>query len=284
MYRWLILFITTCCAAFEPYDIHVTLRHIEPSGIGYRRGYTTLDAFFMGQECAYYPFLDLSAHGSDHLRMAGNFGGGFRYAAESDWIYGINFWYDLRQGDHRGFDQVGRCYHQVGVGLEALGPCVDFRFNFYQPVGKKSWRFSQTHFNDNAGITPIFTFKKQSTFTCLNAEMGGLIGSGTFCHCIDWSTYLACGPYMIKQHLKHEKWGVNLRLKADLTEYWTLEVRTGYDQLYLGSMQVTVALHIPLYPDSTLKQQTCCIHDFFRRALTQPVERLFEIMPFRTQR
>jgi hypothetical protein len=49
--------------------------------------------------------------------------------------------------------------------------------------------------------------------------MGGYIGTGTFCHCVDWRTYFAIGPYMIKEHRKNEKWGATLRLDADLTPY-----------------------------------------------------------------
>lgn len=285
MYKFLLvlIFIASYCSAFEPYSIRASLEHIEGSGIGYRRGYTTLDGFIMGRDSCCYPFLNIRGHGFNNRRMAANFGGGIRCLSDCDWIFGANFWYDLRQGDHRGFNRVGRCYHQFGFGLEAFGPVLDFRFNFYQPVGKKAWRFTQIHFNDNAGITPIFSFKKQLTFTGLDAEVGGYIGCGSFCNCLDWSVYLALGTYMIKEYRKNEDFGINARLKADLTEYWTLEVRAGYDQHYLGSMQVKVAFHFPLYPKSSLRQEHC-FPDYFRKEITQPVERLLEIMPLRTKK
>lgn len=259
------------------------LSHTEGSGVGYRRGFTTLSGFLMGEGCNFYPFLDIRGHGMDNRKLAGNFGGGLRYLTESDWIFGINAYYDLRQGDHRDLNRVGHCFHQVGIGLEALSDCVDFRFNFYQPVGKKRWDFTQIHFNDNKGIIPIFSFKKQTTFTYLNAEVGGFIGSGRFCHCVDWRTYFAIGPYMIKEHRKNEKWGASLRLDADLTPYLSFEVRTGYDQLFLGYGQVKISLHFPLYPLSSMRQATDLCGDIFNDTIAQSVQRI-EIMPLKSSK
>jgi hypothetical protein len=288
MFAWILSACLLSASAYsydyDLYTIQTELSHTEGSGIGYRRGLTSLDALFMARDCTetFYPFLDIKGHGFDNRKLAANFGMGFRYAAETCWIFGANLWYDLRQGDHRDLDRVGHCFHQFGFGLEAIGPVVDFRFNLYLPVGKKIWNFTQIHFNDGQGITPLFSFKQQRTFSAVNAEIGGYIGSGTFCHCIDWKTYLAFGPYLIKEYHHNEKWGVNLRLKADLTEYWSLEVRTGYDQLYLGSMQVKIAFNFPLYPLSSVQKETCCAPDAFRQLLIQPIVRLLEIMPLRT--
>lgn len=187
-------FLFTSASALEPYFAGSDLSHTEGSGVGYRRGFTTLSGFLMGESCNLYPFLDIRGHGFDNRKLAGNFGGGIRYQTDSSWIFGINAYYDLRQGDHRDFNRVGHCFHQVGIGLEALSDCIDFRFNFYQPVGKKQWDFTQIHFNDNQGITPIYSLKTQTTFTYLNAEMGGFIGKGTFNNCVDWRTYFAIGP------------------------------------------------------------------------------------------
>lgn len=280
----LLAFLNTLDASYGLYSIQCDISHTEGSGIGYRRGYTTLEGFFMGRDCekcSCYPFLDVRGQGFNNRKMGANFGAGVRYLSSFDWIYGINLWYDLRQGDHRDLNSVGHCFHQAGIGFEAIGPIVDFRFNFYQPVGKKSWSFQQFHFNDHKGITPIISYKKTDTFRMCNAEIGGYIGCGTFCCCIDWKIYLATGPYLLQEHCHAEKWGVNLRLKADLTPYWSLEVRTGYDQLFLGSLQVKLMLQIPLYPLSSMKKESWIILDCFRELITQPIER-FEIMPLRT--
>jgi hypothetical protein len=280
---FLSLFLFTSSFASEPYFAMSTLSHTEGSGIGYKRGFTTISGFDMVESCTLYPFLEIRAHGFDNRKLAGNFGGGVRYRSDSEWILGANLYYDLRQGDHRDLNRVGHYFHQVGIGLEALSECVDFRFNFYQPVGKKRWDFRQIHFNDNAGITPIFSYKKQTTFTYLNAEMGGYIGTGTFCHCVDWRTYFAIGPYMIKEHHKNEKWGAALRLEADFTPYLSFEFRTGYDQLYLGYAQVKVSLNFPLYPLSSIRQASDLCGDIFNDSITQPARRI-EIIPLKSSK
>lgn len=277
---FILLSLISTSYALEPYYARADLSHTEGSGIGYRRGFTTLDGFLMGESCNLYPFIDIRGHGMDNRKIAGNFGAGLRYISESDWIFGINAYYDVRQGDHRDFDRNGHYFHQVGIGLEALSDCLDVRFNFYQPVGKKRWDFTQIHFNDGLGITPIFSFNRQTTFTYLNAEIGSYIGSGSFCNCVNWRTYFAVGPYMLKEHHKNEKWGAALRLDADLTPYLSLEFRTGYDQQFLGYGQVKLAIHFPLYPLSSIRQVTDTCGYPFSEPVTVPVERI-EIMPLK---
>lgn len=262
------------------YSADARLSHTEPGGIGYKRGYTTLEGFLMGNCGAVYPYIDILGHGFNDRRLAANLGMGFRYDSDKCWVFGMHFWYDMRQGNHRDLDRVGRCYHQASFGIEALGPLLDFRFNFYQPVGKKAWNFTQIHFDDNSGITPIFSRKKQTTFKGFDAEVGGFIACGKVC-CTDWSAYLAIGPYLIQEYRHHEKWGAKLRLATALSPYLTLEVRTSYDPLFFGSLQVRAELNFPLYPESSLHQQTCCLRDWFREWISQPVKRQ-EIMPLRS--
>ncbi len=277
------LILSLLCAstfAFEPYLARSDLSHTAGSGIGYKRGFTTLDAFLMAERCNLYPFLDIRGHGMDNRKVAGNFGGGIRYLSNVNWIFGANAYYDIRQGDRRDLTRVGHYFHQVGIGLEALSDCIDFRFNFYQPVGEKSWNFTQIHFNDGQGLTPIFSFKKQTTFTYLNAELGGYISCGSFCNCVNWRTYFAIGPYMVKEHRKNEKWGAALRLTADLTPYLSFEFRTGYDQQFLGYGQFKATIHFPLYPLSSIRQLLDTCGNPFDPHITDPVERI-EIMPLK---
>lgn len=280
---FLIPFFFAALSADPFYSIEARLKHTEPGGIGYKRGYTTLEGFFMGECDSIYPFIDILGHGFNDRRLAANLGMGFRYDAPSCWVYGMHLWYDMRQGNHRGFDEVGRCYHQASIGLEALGPLLDFRVNFYKPLGKQTWSFNQIHFNDNAGITPIFSRKKQTTFCAFDAEVGGFIGCGSFL-CMDWSSYFAAGTYVLKEFRHKQKWGAKFRLKFALTPYWAFDVRTSYDHVFFGSLQVRVVFSFPLYPLSSLRQQgNSCYRNWFKEWISQPVERM-EIMPLRIHR
>ena len=106
---------TKSCCEDGPRPMRVTARHIEPNGIGYNQGYTTLEGFFSSDPWggAWYPFLDLRGHAFNNGKLAANAGIGVRYLSGSR-IWGGNFYYDYRNTKHQH-------YNQVALGLEALG-------------------------------------------------------------------------------------------------------------------------------------------------------------------
>jgi hypothetical protein len=68
--------------------------------------------------------------------FGGNVGAGYRYyAPRIDRIFGASFWYDA-DGTR---DQY---FQQVGLSLESMGKWVDFRTNFYLPVGQTTQQSS----------------------------------------------------------------------------------------------------------------------------------------------
>ena len=111
--------------------MRVTARHIDPGGIGYNQGYTTLEGFFPlynGWD-SWVLFLDARAHIFNNGRPACNAGLGTRYLTQSR-AWGLNAYYDYRKTNRQH-------YNQVGAGLESLGRVWDFRFNGYRCVGRK---------------------------------------------------------------------------------------------------------------------------------------------------
>ena len=116
----------------------VQLRHIEGKGIGYDRGYTTIQAFFTPHIDRLVPIFDVRGHVFDDGKFAANAGLGLRYFHSR--VYGINAYYDYRQTHlfH---------YNQVAIGCESLGKKFDFRINGYFPVGRKQSFFP--HFRSN---------------------------------------------------------------------------------------------------------------------------------------
>lgn len=268
------------------YDFRAALSHREGRGIGYRRGYTTVETFLMPsllEQCAVYPFIDLRGHGFNDGKRAANAGVGIRYLDPCCWVYGTNVYFDYRQSHHQGFDRVSHAFQQLGVGLEALGPNWDFRMNYYQPLGIKVWHFVQTVFHDNKGITPINSKRRQYTVRMIDAEIGTCAGSGSFCDgCIDWSVYFAAGPYYLRERCTSGRCGGKARLAATLNNF-LLEVFTSYDRITHGTLQIKIGIDFDLYAQSPSTNRYCCdLNDscfgFVYDRLSQPVQRQ-EIIP-----
>lgn len=142
----------------------------------------------------WHPFIDLRAHYLSHDHWAANAGLGLRWIDACERIWGANVFYDFREskGD----------FNQVGVGVETLGPCWDFRVNFYYPVGKKK-HFSHLVVFDNF----IGNFK----MTCREAELAKRGAGAEFglpiCRRGCSEIYLAFGPYYYKYKHRENFWG-----------------------------------------------------------------------------
>lgn len=275
----------TCTNQYFPelYLIKGGLSHTEGKGIGYHRGYTTIEAFFMSSQGL---FLDIRGHGFNNRKVAANVGIGFRRELPSSWIFGTNLYYDFRQGDHKNFDEVGYGFQSLGFGLEALGPIWDFRLNIYFPVGKKVWHYDQIFLSEIPGIPFTTISQRQSAMQGFDIEFGGCIAKGNddSC-CINWNSYLAIGPYYLneKENGRGGRWGGKLRLTTTIGRFYFAEVKASYDQFTRGALQFRTGIDFPLYPTSSEKMTKCAVsYDSFLQAqrLTQPVERM-EIIPLR---
>lgn len=267
----------------ELYSIQGGLSHTEGKGIGYHRGYTTIETFVMSSQGL---FLDIRGHGFNNRKVAANVGIGFRREFPSSWIFGTNFYYDFRQGNHKNFDEVGYGFQSLGFGLEALGPLWDFRLNIYYPVGKKVWHYNQIFLSDTPGIPATTISQRQSTMQGFDMEFGTCIGkSNDDSCCINWNSYFAIGPYYLNQKEKRRgrRWGGKLRLMTSIGRFYFVEVKSSYDQFTRGTLQFHTGINVPLYPTPSEKMTKCAVpYDYFLQSqrLTQPVERV-EIIPLR---
>lgn len=255
------------------YSLYSIISHTQGKGIGYRRGYTSLEFFLMSSDLEQYflyPFIDLRGHGLNNQKLAANAGVGVRYLSNCAWLLGANLYYDYRQGDHQGFDQLGYGFQQIAIGFEALGPCYDLRLNIYQPICRKTFHYSQTYFKDDLGIIPTLVNKKQSTMKGFDAEIGGCVAEGKFCGCCwDWGAYLAAGPYYLYQKDRTGRWGGKARLETFLGRYFFLEVRAAYDHADKGTVQVRLGVDLPLYPFTSVKPYGCQDPDDYAICYTQ---------------
>lgn len=256
-----------CGEAGHPYRI--TARHIEPQGIGYNQGYTTLEGFFTlkkGWE-DWLPFLDVRGHMFNNGKAAINAGLGLRYLANQR-IWGINGYYDYRNTKHLH-------YNQVAMGLEALGDIWDFRINGYLPVGKKHTRNYDLRFVRFEGHSAIVKSKYEYALAGANAEAGA--------HLDYWENfplYFAAGPYYLNGK-GGSAWGGQFRASLRIYDYVKVDGNVSYDQLFKWIGQGEVGLTLSFGSKKKVaKQQNidCSVSLALAERMYQPVDR-FEIIP-----
>lgn len=225
--------------------MRITIRHIDPHGIGYNQGYTTLEAFFaFTNGSCYLPFLDVRGHIFNNGKPAANAGFGVRYLGSSR-IWGINSYYDYRKTNHLH-------YNQVSVGLESLGKVWDVRLNGYLPVGTTSTPYGTSTFSHFQGHHLYFSRKQEFAMKGANAEVGAHIDSFK-----NVPLYFAAGPYYLEGKGR-VAWGGEARVAIDLYEYVRIEGNTSYDNVFKWIGQGQLSINIPFGKRKTCKKDPQC--------------------------
>lgn len=265
----------------------VTLRHREGDGVGYTKGYTTLDTFFSPNwHRSYQPFFNGRVHAFNNGKIAINLGLGSRWQiGDSPWVLGSNIYYDWRNSPS------SLKPHQIGLGLEGLGPYIDFRINAYVP-------FDSTKQEPRAGDLAFFkgnsifvNNKAAAALTTIQAEFGGYL-PWDYC-----DLYLAMGPYYLarRQLLGHtfgDHWGVRFRLTAQLYDGLKAGFELTHDPIFNTNPQGYISFKMPFGPSnlrsggsrwkSTYAANHCVDHSRILRRMTQDVDR-FEIIPIQRE-
>ncbi len=227
--------------------MHVGVRHTEARGVGYKKGYTTLEGFGIWDRCsAMMPFLDVRGHLFDNGKWAGNVGAGVRsYFRPIDHVVGAYLYYDIRQGRHRLTAQ------QLSPGIELLGDWMEYRINGYFPVGNQKTRKYGFEFAEFDGNEIILESKQQRVMTGGDAEVGVHLTQST-----KYDIYAGAGPYYFTA--THESaWGGKVRLLGRYKQYVSLEASYSYDHLFKNVVQGTVALNIPFGHKIRRKGKKC---------------------------
>ncbi len=215
--------------------MRASIRYSTPKGIGYKTGYTTLEAFLAPNflEGGWLPFLDLRGHVFDNGKLAANAGIGLRRLGSSR-VWGVNGYYDYRNTSHQH-------YNQVSAGLESLGRVWDFRINGYLPIGRKqSPYFHRSTSYAFQGNSLLIIRKRDFAMKGANAEVG--------LH-VDFKKdktplYFAGGPYYLTG-VDKTTWGGKLRASIELFDrYLRIEGITAYDHFFKWTGQAQVSLNI----------------------------------------
>ncbi len=266
---------TMCMPDIEPHQANV--RHIESKGIGYNKGYTTLQALFSFSRGKYIPFIDLRGHVFNDGRLAANAGIGARYVFDpSKSMVGINTFYDYRNLRHTHFNQWG-------LGLEGFYDRWELRINGYLPVGKKrnvtDHHLNGISFKEFAGYS--LWINESYTDKIISAKKGFDIEAGVhpFKAMRDYDCFVAAGPYYFGGEGK-SSWGGKVRLKVEVAKYLFVELSDSYDKVFHNRFQGMLTLSLPFggkkcYPKKTRGAATsdCFADNVMAWRGVQPVQR-----------
>lgn len=242
-----------------PKHYRSTIRHIESGGIGYDNGYTTFEAFLASDpgKGVLTPFIDGRGHIFNNGQWAANVGIGLRSVLENR-VYGINTYYDYRNTNRSGFNQIG-------IGLESLGAAVDFRMNGYLPVGIKTLGPYDTIFGSFAGNFLLLTQSFQSAMKGVDAELGFHLGRYKL-----FDLYAAAGPYCFVGKNTATAWGGKARLVGTFNDILSLEISNSYDRVFHNKFQGQISLNYFFGPRTENRGCGCSI---LNNRMLQPVAR-----------
>jgi trimeric autotransporter adhesin len=212
----------------------IFFQHREGNGIGYDRGYSSLNAFFdLLPKGKVHPFFDLRGHISNDGKWAANAGFGFRTLfSNPNTIFGANVFYDYRNAPHAAF-------HQMGAGLETFVGKWDFHLNGYFPFGetKKLYHDGFDKFKEHRAI-----FGKHYEL----AMIGGEASAGREFFTTKYvDMHGKLGGYYFSGHFGKHAAGGLFRLKSYVTPYFSVEGQVSYDSLFKDIYQGMVSFNIP---------------------------------------
>jgi hypothetical protein len=258
----------------DPLPEHISGRHTEGKGLGYSKGYTSLDLFLSQpfSQRRSVPFLDLRGHIFNDGKYAANAGLGFRYLYEHfQQIWGINAFYDY-------FQTSQRPYNQVGVGLEVLAEHWDARVNGYIPVGHKQTNIYRFHYEDLSLDNFLLVAREQFAMRGVDSEVGY-----RFCKTRYFDFHVGAGPYYYWgtsaktenafRETRRQAIGGRIKAQIGIMNYLFLDGYVGYDSLFRWTGQGTITLSLPFNFTVRTKKNCSNISYCLKERLFRPVSR-----------
>ncbi len=217
----------------------ISLRGDAGDGVGYRRGFSYLEAMVPILETpSRLLFTDVRiVNFLDKDRWEYNLGGGYRWHSPANIVFGVNSFYDMRKTDYH-------FYQQGGVGFEALTPRLEFRANGYFIAGPAHRVVGDTGFvNTGTIINNNFILQRSQqtevALTGAECEIGGRL---PFLDRFAPRAYLAYYTYSAEGiAVTH---GIRNRVEAQLTERISLHFQAQYDHLFQTTVTGGLAIHL----------------------------------------
>jgi Inverse autotransporter, beta-domain len=220
------------------YDLKLDFRHSAGSGIGYNKGYTTLDLFYFPRVQKIAPFVDLRLHMFNDGRFASNIGLGVRSLVSSKYLFGVNNFFDYRS--YKKLDS-----YQYGFGIEFLAKSFEFYANGYIPFGKKRLDYSRI-FDHFEGRELIVSQKRRASLAHFDLlaryrmykQYSSHITPGIGCY------------YLFRRGNSDRRlgtaFGIKGEIKTQLLKYITIGFDVSYDKIFKTRYQGSFGLTFPL--------------------------------------
>lgn len=198
------------------------------------RNYAEIGLFVPATFDDWQPFFDIEGYRFDNGRWAASTGVGLRRIICDNTVVGANVYYDYRESNFKNH------FNQIGVGVEWLTSCWDFRLNTYFPFSQKeSGHGCKFDLGDG-----FFASNHRDSFayTGFDAEIGTPLTS--FC---GFDLYGAVGPYYYKNRHRHHNgfWGGFARLELDWMTIFTVTLQASHDKVYHTNVQGIFEVSIP---------------------------------------
>lgn len=255
MKKWLILlfFIPFCCLWGEVTPSYSRFKHREYKGVGYDKGYTSIDVHLSFAEFPEWTaFFNPRGHVFNDGRLAFNVGVGGRFISSTQkWMGGLNIYYDYRTSSTLS-------PQQLGGGAELFISDYALRFNGYAPIGI----VKQTK-GSHAAVA----------LANLQGEVEKRLLSGEH-----FDFYGAIGAYYLTGRAYQDKtfgkaWGSEIRLTAYLWKWVELLFETTYDQIYNFTFQGMIALKIPFGRPRQVAPSSFNLYQTVKRREIIPIDR-----------
>jgi len=242
----------------------ICVGHTEGKGLGYSKGYTSLDLFLSKPLCqtTFLPFVDLRGHVFNDGKYASNIGLGLRWDNTCcEQIWGIYCFYDSLKTGHRP-------YHQISLGLEAISENWEVHLNGYLPVGRTKTSLYAFVYKSLSASGFLLKGREQFAMRGVDYEVGYrcsnlYVGLGPYCY---WGRSAATEN--VFRHAHKHTIGGRLRASVSFLRYFQLDAVTTYDPRFKWGGQFTLAVCLPF--DLFRCREDVC---HFNERLYQPVVR-----------
>lgn len=223
------------CCSRDQWAIIVSESYTFGKFAGFNKNYAELGLFVAPPTFkSLQGFVDLQGYRIGKHRWGGTVGGGVRWwNSSTQRALGANIYYDYREASVNPF-------HRIGIGLEYLGDCWDFRLNGYIPANGDVQKGSLHTFTYPGGFIETCR-RKQYAFSGIDGE----VGVPVWCKSCFY-VYSALGGYCYRTGCG-KFYGGYLRAEVNLWRYLSVEGRFSYDSRYRAQAQGVVALNVPLY-------------------------------------
>lgn len=203
----------------NPYRPRLSFYHQTGETLGLDDSFTRLSSFvpFGNHDSPWVTFADIQASFLEDGVLGGSFGLGRRYRDQSsDLVYGLSLYYDYRDGQGNGFQQVS-------PGAELLGRDWEARANVYLPRLFSDRQALPNQFRD----TFLFTDRFQTALTGFDFEIGASVPALT-----SLSPWAYGGLYHFQGPTRDSLWGIRGRLEASLSDAASLNLSVQNDRLF----------------------------------------------------